>query len=479
MTLAAPPSKDTDPSDGQAAWLRFVDSCQVAVGHVHAGGGQHPQALIPTLLFAASELHSRAHRLLARTVILRIASRLNVATVLPDTDAAGHSEKDALAPLADLGEEKPRLVDSRVRAVLDNLHTGHIRHRRQLADMAVNLRVSTSYLSRLVVSQTGLTFSRHMQVARMDEAARLLDDTGLSVKEIASASGYEHVPSFDRQFRRYFRVTPSEFRRLSRTATAGPAPAFSPEPRDPEVVTNELRESHAQLRATDVRLRHMLGHSGVCLMTQDRDLHYTWVHNLHPSFEARGVLGKTDHDLLSPGDAARATATKLRVLTTGVGERAEAKLSIDGEEFSYAFSLEPIRDEAGSIVGISCLATDITEHLRHETRLTRDHAGSDRFARVPSSRVDDVPHHGPLWVGSADDGLDAREYARRMSPREREVVKCLLGYRRLSVVADVLGISVHTARNHLKSVFRKLDLHSQDELFRYLLSGESDGSSRN
>jgi DNA-binding CsgD family transcriptional regulator len=43
-------------------------------------------------------------------------------------------------------------------------------------------------------------------------------------------------------------------------------------------------------------------------------------------------------------------------------------------------------------------------------------------------------------------------------------------------VADVLGISVHTARNHLKSVFRKLDLHSQDELFRYFLSGDGDSS---
>jgi DNA-binding CsgD family transcriptional regulator len=28
---------------------------------------------------------------------------------------------------------------------------------------------------------------------------------------------------------------------------------------------------------------------------------------------------------------------------------------------------------------------------------------------------------------------------------------------------------VHTARNHLKSVFRKLNVHSQDELLRFLL----------
>jgi DNA-binding NarL/FixJ family response regulator len=60
-----------------------------------------------------------------------------------------------------------------------------------------------------------------------------------------------------------------------------------------------------------------------------------------------------------------------------------------------------------------------------------------------------------------------------VTPREREIIRGLVCYRRLSTVADVLGISVHTARNHLKSVFRKLNLHSQDELLRFLLGGES------
>jgi DNA-binding NarL/FixJ family response regulator len=55
-----------------------------------------------------------------------------------------------------------------------------------------------------------------------------------------------------------------------------------------------------------------------------------------------------------------------------------------------------------------------------------------------------------------------------ITPREREIVRTLICYRRLPRVADVLGISVHTARNHLKSVFRKLNVHSQDELLRYL-----------
>lgn len=56
-----------------------------------------------------------------------------------------------------------------------------------------------------------------------------------------------------------------------------------------------------------------------------------------------------------------------------------------------------------------------------------------------------------------------------ITPREKEIVRALINQRRLARVADVLGISVHTARNHLKSVFRKLNVHSQDELLSYVL----------
>jgi DNA-binding NarL/FixJ family response regulator len=77
-----------------------------------------------------------------------------------------------------------------------------------------------------------------------------------------------------------------------------------------------------------------------------------------------------------------------------------------------------------------------------------------------------------IWLNLADKAAGApREQC--VTPREREIIRGLVCYRRLSTVADVLGISVHTARNHLKSIFRKLNLHSQDELLRFLLDGES------
>ncbi|MEM6960814.1 MAG: response regulator [Myxococcota bacterium] len=62
-------------------------------------------------------------------------------------------------------------------------------------------------------------------------------------------------------------------------------------------------------------------------------------------------------------------------------------------------------------------------------------------------------------------GLTGAE-RRSLSPREQEVLgELALGYR-VPEVAKRLFISPHTVRNHIKSLFRKLELHSQAELAR-------------
>ena len=53
-----------------------------------------------------------------------------------------------------------------------------------------------------------------------------------------------------------------------------------------------------------------------------------------------------------------------------------------------------------------------------------------------------------------------------VSKREWEIVLGLLAYRSLPEVASDLEMSVHTARNHLKSIFRKMHVSSQHALLR-------------
>ena len=52
-----------------------------------------------------------------------------------------------------------------------------------------------------------------------------------------------------------------------------------------------------------------------------------------------------------------------------------------------------------------------------------------------------------------------------LSVRERQIVELLGNGARVSTIAVRLQLSPHTVRNHLKSVFRKLNVHGQHELF--------------
>lgn len=56
----------------------------------------------------------------------------------------------------------------------------------------------------------------------------------------------------------------------------------------------------------------------------------------------------------------------------------------------------------------------------------------------------------------------------RLSPRERDVLEHLLDGHRVSTISQRLEVSEHTVRNHLKSMFRKLGVHSQPELIDFV-----------
>jgi DNA-binding CsgD family transcriptional regulator len=51
-----------------------------------------------------------------------------------------------------------------------------------------------------------------------------------------------------------------------------------------------------------------------------------------------------------------------------------------------------------------------------------------------------------------------------LSTREWKVLQEILAGHRVPMIASRLSLSPHTVRNHLKAVFRKLDVHSQSEL---------------
>jgi DNA-binding NarL/FixJ family response regulator len=55
-----------------------------------------------------------------------------------------------------------------------------------------------------------------------------------------------------------------------------------------------------------------------------------------------------------------------------------------------------------------------------------------------------------------------------LRPREQQVVRLLLQHYRVPAIASELSISPQTVRNHLKHVFRRVGVHSQQELLARL-----------
>jgi AraC-like DNA-binding protein len=203
-----------EAADESLAWLDFLEECRQVLSQSE-DDAREPASLTPALFETASRLRTRTARVLARVMITRLAERLataaSAAKASTDRVPLDVTSADSL-----LQSSAPAVIDPRVRTVLQYVESRHVNSACRLDDVARNLRVSRSYLSRLVFKETGVTFNRHLQLARMNTAARLLQESELSIKEISSGTGYEHVPSFDRQFRSHFNLTPGDFRRAVR-----------------------------------------------------------------------------------------------------------------------------------------------------------------------------------------------------------------------------------------------------------------------
>ena len=204
----------SDAADESLTWLDFLEECRQVLSQSEQQEGVRPAALTAGLFETASRLRTRTARVLARVMITRLAER--IATAPSTVKSADHMPLEVTSADSLLQSSAPAVIDPRVRTVLQYVESRHVNSACRLDDVARNLRVSRSYLSRLVFKETGVTFNRHLQLARMNTAARLLQESELSIKEISSGTGYEHVPSFDRQFRSHFNLTPGDFRRAIR-----------------------------------------------------------------------------------------------------------------------------------------------------------------------------------------------------------------------------------------------------------------------
>lgn len=133
----------------------------------------------------------------------------------------------------------------------------------------------------------------------------------------------------------------------------------------------ERKQAEDALRTSEERFRLALRAGPIVVVNQDRDLRYTWIYNARPGFTPDHVQGKTDAELFCERDAAYLTEIKRGILATGRSVREEVELEWQGRTFSYDLFAEPLRDATGNIVGVTCVAVDITARKTSERALER------------------------------------------------------------------------------------------------------------
>ncbi|MBB5753296.1 sensor histidine kinase [Prosthecomicrobium pneumaticum] len=126
-----------------------------------------------------------------------------------------------------------------------------------------------------------------------------------------------------------------------------------------------------ELIETNQRFEAALASSDVAVFSQDRDLVFTWSYDPHGLWPAREVVGRTDGDTLPSLVSQEVVRAKRTVVEGGRGAAINIEVAAeDGASQYLRLSMDPLRDDAGEIAGLTSAVVDLTERHDYETRLS-------------------------------------------------------------------------------------------------------------
>lgn len=89
----------------------------------------------------------------------------------------------------------------------------NLEKRISLAELAAHVHLHPNYLSRLYKQETGNTIFTQLNRLRIVKARKLLEESRLSISQIAEQTGFSSADLFFRKYKAYYGVSPSEYRR--------------------------------------------------------------------------------------------------------------------------------------------------------------------------------------------------------------------------------------------------------------------------
>lgn len=118
---------------------------------------------------------------------------------------------------------------------------GHFQDKVSLSELADQLYMAKSTLSRYFRQQTGIYFAEYLTQVRMRHAREELVHSDKNITRIAVDSGFSNPSVFTKSFREMYQCSPSEYREHGRAENKE---RQAQEEQDGAVIQKELRESH-------------------------------------------------------------------------------------------------------------------------------------------------------------------------------------------------------------------------------------------
>lgn len=130
-----------------------------------------------------------------------------------------------------------------------------------------------------------------------------------------------------------------------------------------------VEERTTELAQAKQRFEIALRGSPISVFSQDKDLRFTWAHNLPAGLKPGDLIGKTDADIFPSEAANKIIAAKRKAMETETSQELETDFELYRRERSFYFLIEPMTDEAGAIVGTASVAVDVSERKANEQQL--------------------------------------------------------------------------------------------------------------
>ena len=146
-----------------------------------------------------------------------------------------------------------------------------------------------------------------------------------------------------------------------------------------ETLQAECLHLERQVEAQALEIKLLLGRfaryesairgSHVVVYTQDSDLRYTSISHGLLGLSVDDILGRNDDELWPNNADSGITALKLAVLETGQPLNTEVAFDDGPDQRWYDIHIEPLREDGGAIIGLTCAAVDVTGRKEGEAHL--------------------------------------------------------------------------------------------------------------